>query len=233
MPTKKLIRRRPRPKSSSLVKRVKTLETKQKADDKSTERKVQFYNSITFLNNVWSANSDFLIRTQQGIKGQGSVSAGETRIGDSINLRSCTINFYASMPRNSDGVVQDPQSSTRCRLLLVDNLSGTNNFTISDILQSPTYYQTSPYKHAVTRGERYRVLGDYQFNLNATNKADHVFKFRMKLPKSGRVLHYNGSSDTNPSDLNVTMLWVAESISPLSANQPTLQYYVKSSFEDN
>jgi hypothetical protein len=59
-----------------------------------------------------------------------------------------------------------------------------------------------------------------------------MFKWKMPLPKSGRVLHYDADNDQSPSDFNVTMFWVCEDVGPLSGNQPTLEYYVKSSFED-
>ncbi len=231
-PKKPKTKARPR-KTSNLAKRVKTLEIKQKADDKSTERKVQYYINNHFLNSTWGSNYDFIIRTQQGVQGEGSVAAGTTRIGNEINLRSSTINFIATLARDSNGQPLIPSQSTRVRVLLVDNLTGVESLAISDVLEDSVYKMTSPYKSAVNRGERYRVLGDYKFNLNASNKADHQFKFKMPLPKSGRVIHYDeGTSVSLPSDFNVTMLWVCEDIGPLTAVQPTLSYYVKSSFED-
>ncbi len=229
MPSKSATQKRS---SKALAKRVKVLEIKQKADDKSTERKVQYYNSLTTMNSVWSSNYDFVIRTSQGTQATGTVSsAGLTRIGNQINLRSCVINFHCAFPRNSDGAPV-AAGSTRCRLILVDNLTGVESLAISDILENPTYKMTSPYKRTIARGERYRVLGDFKFNLNTHNKNDHSFKFKMPLPKTGRVLNYNANSDTNPSDFNITMLWACEDVGPLSGNQPTLQYYVKSVFED-
>ena len=217
----------------ALAKRVKTLEIKQKADDKSTERKQQYYENTHFMNSVWSSNYDFIVRTSQGTAGEGTTSAGLTRIGNTINLRSATINFIAKLARDSNGQPLIPSQSTRCRVLLVDNLTGVESLAISDVLENSSYHMTSPYKSSVNRGERYRVLADYKFNLNASNKADHQFKFKMPLPKSGRVIHYDeGTSVSLPSDFNVTMLWICDDIGPLTAVQPTLQYYVKSSFED-
>lgn len=219
--------------SLALAKRVKTLEIKQKADDKSTERKQQYYVNTHFMNSVWSSNYDFILRTTQGTAGEGTTAAGLTRIGNTINLRSAVINFVAKLARDSNGQPLIPSQSTRCRVLLVDNLSGVEVLAISDVLEDSTQKMTSPYKSSVNRGERYRVLADYKFNLNASNKADHQFKFKMPLPKSGRVIHYDeGSSVSLPSDFNVTMLWVCDDIGPLTAVQPTLSYYVKSSFED-
>lgn len=231
-PKKPKTKTRPR-KASNLAKRVKTLEIKQKADDKSTERKVQYYASTNMMNSVWSSNYDFILRTTQGTAGEGTTAPGLTRIGNTINLRSSTINFHAKLIRDGNGQPLIPSQSTRCRVLLVDNLTGVESLAISDILEDSAYHYTSPYKSSVNRGERYRVLGDFKFNLNASNKADHQWKFKMPLPKSGRVIHYDeGTSVSLPSDFNVTMLWFCEDIGPLTAVQPQLQYYVKSSFED-
>lgn len=219
--------------SVALAKRVKTLEIKQKADDKSTERKTQYYINNHSINSVWSSNYDFIIRTTQGTAGEGTVSAGLTRIGNTINLRSSTINFHVQLLRDSNGQPLIPSQSTRCRLILADNLTGVESLAISDVLQDSNYYMTSPYKSAVDRGERYRVLMDKQFNLNAQTKAEHQFKFRLPLPKTGRVIHYaDGTGVSLPSDFNVTMFWVCEDIGPLTAVQPTLSYYVTSRFED-
>ncbi|AXH75548.1 MAG: putative capsid protein [Circoviridae sp.] len=220
--------------STALAKRVKTLEIKQLADDKSTERKTQYYTGSNNMNSVWSSNYDFIVRTTQGTAAEGTTSAGLNRIGTTINLRSAIINFHAKLPRDSNGNPLIPAQSTRCRVLLVDNLTGVEALAISDVLEdSVPFHFTSPYRSSVNRGERYRVLGDFKFNLNASNKADHSWKFKMPLPKSGRVIHYDeGTSVSLPSDFNVTMFWICEDIGPLTAVQPTLQYFVKSSFED-
>lgn len=219
--------------SMALAKRVKTLEIKQKADDKSTERKTQYYINTHNVNSVWGSNYDFIIRTQQGTAGEGTVTAGLTRLGNTINLRSSTINFHAQLLRDSNGQPLIPSQSTRFRVLLADNLTGVESLAISDVLENSGFPMTSPYKSAVNRGERYRILGDFQFNLNASNKCDHKWKFKLPLPKSGRVIHYDeGTSVTLPSDFNVTLFYICEDIGPISAAQPTLNYYIKSSFED-
>jgi len=217
--------------SMALAKRVKTLEIKQKADDKATERKRQYQEGIVSMNNVWQVATNFLINTQHGTAGQGTNTPGRIRIGDSVNLRSSSINFHCYLPRQSDGVPTFLDSSTRCRVLLVDNLDNIRGLGAGDILQNTAYPLVSPYKSQVDSGKRYRILGDYKFNLNAQVKADHQFKFKMPLPKSGRVVHYEGDA-ANPSDLNVSLIWFCKNISPLSAGQPTMEYYVNTAFED-
>lgn len=215
----------------ALAKRVKTLEIKQKADDKATERKRQYQENIVNMNNVWQVATNFIINTQHGTAGQGTNTAGRIRIGDSVNLRSSSINFHCYIPRGSDGVPVFLDMSTRCRVLLVDNLDNIRGLGAGDILQNTAYPLVSPYKSQVDSGKRYRVLGDFKFNLNSTNKADHQFKWKMPLPKSGRVVNYDGDA-ANPSDLNVSLIWFCKSISPLSAGQPTMEYYVNTAFED-
>lgn len=217
--------------STSLLKRVKTLETKQKADDNATERKRQYQENIVFLNNVWQVATNFIVNTQHGTAAQGTNTPGRIRVGDTINLRASTINFHAYIPRNSDGQSTVLDLSTRCRVILVDNLSNIRGLGAADILQNTGYPLVSPYKSQIDSGKRYRVLADYKFNLNATNKADHQFKFKMPLPKAGRVVHYDGDA-ANPSDLNVSLVWFCKNISPLSAAQPAMEYYVNTMFED-
>lgn len=217
--------------TGALAKRVKTLEIKQKADDKSTERKRQYQENAVFLNNVWQVATNFIVNTQHGTAAQGTNSPGRIRIGDSINLRSSTIKFHAHLPRNSDGQSTVLDLSTRARVILVDNLDNIRGLGAADILQNTAYPMVSPYKGSVAAGKRYRVLGDFQFNLNSYNKSDHTFTFKMPLPKSGRVVHYEGDA-ANPSDLNVSMIWLCKSISPLSAGQPAMEYYVNTQFED-
>lgn len=215
-----------------LASRLKVLETKQKADDKSSERKVQYYQTPTFLNNIWSANNNFIIRTVKGLNASGNTSAGETRIGNTINLRSSVIRFRASFPKNTDGVLTESSNyGTMVRVLLVDNLTDSTALTATDILQVPSYPLTSTYKNSIASGKRYKVLMDKKFAMTS-EKPDVIFNYKMKLPKSGRVIHYN-ANDQNPSDFNVSLIYYATDISPLSPNQPILQYMVKSRFEDN
>lgn len=219
-------------KTRGLASRLAVLETKQKADDKSSERKVQYYQTPTFLNSVWSSNNNFIVRTIKGLNAVGNTSAGETRIGNTINLRSCVIRFRASFPKNTDAVLTESSNyGTLVRVLLVDNLTDSTALTATDILQVPSYAMTSTYKNTIASGKRYRVLMDKKFAMTS-QKPDVLFNFKMKLPKSGRVVHYN-ANDQNPSDLNVSLIYYATDIGPLSANQPVLQYMVKTRFEDN
>lgn len=218
-------------KSNALAKRVAVLEIKQKADDKATERKVQYYNTLNTISSVWDGFSNFILRTQQGVEAEGSVTPGETRIGNSVLLRSCNMNFYLNLLKNSDGVVVTPNSATVCRIIMAHNLSDNSQLAAADVLQSTNYAMTSTYKNAIAGGKRYKILYDKKITLTA-EKPDKVWSYKLPLPKSGRVIHYNGALDTNPSDFNVTIMYICDSIGPLSPNKPALQMFVKSRFED-
>lgn len=213
---------------------MKTLEVKQQADDKANESKRQYGEYANLMNTVWQVRTGFLINTVRGTAAAGTTSAGNTRIGNTINLRSARIKFHALFPRNSDGIPLGgglAVISTRCRVIIVDNLKNIRGLGAADILQNTAYPLTSPYKSQVDAGKRYRVLADYKFNLNSHSTSDKQFEFKMPLPKSGRVVHYDGTN-ADPSDLNVSLVWFCKDISPLSASQPSLNYYVNSVFED-
>ncbi len=165
-------------KSSALVKRVKALEQKQKADDKTQERKKQYYYVPALLNNIWGSNGNFILRTGQGIEAEGGSATGTTpglnRIGNSVNLRSSSIKFHISLPRDTDGNLSSIGMATVCRIMLVDNLTDSTSLLHSDILQEPNYPITSSYKNSITSGKRYKVLMDKVFTVN-TDRPDKVF----------------------------------------------------------
>ena len=221
-----------RARRSSLAARLKSLENKQKADDKNTEHKVQYYNVPALLNNIWASNGNFVLRLQQGVESEGTIGTpGLSRIGNTVNLRSVNIKFYAALPKTSDGVCILSNAGTQCRVIIADNLSDNTSLVASDILQTPSYGITSTYKNSVGLGKRYKVYFDKKFTLT-TDKPDKEFSFNMKLPKSGRVVHFNKNVDTNPSDLNLSMIYLATDIGPTSPNQPVMKYFVKSRFTD-
>lgn len=219
----------------NLAKRLRALEVKQEGDDKSTERKKQYYYVPTFLNNAWASNGNFVLRTNQGVEGEttapGGTAAGLTRIGNSINIRDCRVNFYAALPKTTDGQALIPASGTLCRVMIVDNLKDNTSLVAADVLQTPAYAMTSSLKNSIAAGKRYRVLMDKKFALTS-EKPDYTFSWKMKLPKSGRVVHYPNNLAFNPSDFNLSLIYICTDISPLSPNQPVMKYHVKTSFED-
>lgn len=220
---------------SNLAKRLAILETKQKADDKSTEYKVQYYDQTFSMSSSWTSASNFMFRTTQGVGAEGGVpsaAAGSIRIGNKINLRSNVVHLRCSMPRSNDGVLSlvNPYA-TQCRIMFVSNLTSNDALAIADVLNDTRYPIISPYKNSVAGGKRYKILADYKFTLT-NERPDKLITYKMKLPKSGRVLNYASALDTNPSDFNVTMLWISADTSPVSPNQPDLRYISKSRFTD-
>lgn len=217
---------------SALAKRVKALEIKQKADDKSTERKVQYYRSPHPLDSTWGVNYGFALRTSQGTSGEGNTNAGEVRIGNSINLRSMRFKFGLHLNKNSDGIPTAVDTATVCRIILVDNLTDNTGLDATDVLQDPTSYPLiSPYKNKVAGGKRYRVLMDKLVTISG-RQPDKFWNYSMALPKSGRVVHYDGDLAVNPSDMNISLLYVVEATGPTSGNKPDLHMYNIARFED-
>jgi len=225
----------PKGKTSALARRLAVLEQKQAADDKNVEYKATYLSFQQFINSTQTAVSQMGPRTLQGVEGEGSgLTPGNIRIGNEINLRHYVVTGYVKLPTNSDGqLVGGSQSNVNCRIIFADNLTNTDQLTLSDVVQeaAPTRNAlNSPYKNKVASGKRYKILADYKFNLSPTH-ATQRFKFKMPLPKSGRVLHYEGAVNDDPSDLNVSCIAICD-VSPLSANQPDMLWNVKTRFTD-
>lgn len=219
--------------TTALARRVKVLEVKQKADDKNSERKVQYYRSPHPLDSTWGVNFGFALRTLQGTAGEGNTNAGEIRIGNAINLRSMRFKFGLHLNKTSDGIPTAVDTATACRIILVDNLTDDTGLSATDVLQDPVSYPLiSPYKNKVAGGKRYRVLMDKVVSISG-RQPDKFFNYSMPLPKSGRVVHYDGNLSQNPSDLNISLLYVADATGPTSGNKPQLNMYNIARFEDN
>lgn len=218
-------------KNTSLARRLKVLEVKQKADDKANERKVQYYRTPIPVDSVWGTNYGFALRLNQGTAGEGNTTAGSARIGNSINLRSMRFKFVLSLAKNSDGVPIEVNTSTICRFILADNLTDNTGLSATDLLQDTTYKIISPYKNAVAGGKRYRILMDKVVTISG-RRSDKVWNFNMPLPKSGRVVHYDGTLSAQPSDLNLSLIYVCDATGPTSGNKPQLNFYNIARYED-
>lgn len=230
MPPKSKFRKR---KSSGLAKRVRILETKQAADDKNTEYKVSYYTAQRVMDNSWSSDYTMAPRTAQGTGAETTMGGvGGNRIGNEINLRHWNLEGYIALPKSTDGTPTFPLSQVPCRIIIADNLTDDTNLGAADVLQNPlssAQSLISPYKNSVAGGKRYRILADYKFTLTA--EKDKRVKFRLKLPKSGRVLHYANATDIHPSDFNVSVMTFAN-VSVAGSNHPTFDFSIKSRFTD-
>lgn len=226
-------KRKFRRKSSGLAKRVSILETKQAADDKTTEYKVSYLTGFKTLDNSWDQRGNIGPRTQQGVEAETNMTgSGLVRIGNEINLRHWSIEGYVSLPKSTDGTPTFPLSQVPCRIIIADNLTDNTDLNASDVLQNPlstTQSLISPYKNSVAGGKRYRIHADYKFTL--TGEKDKRIKFKLKLPKSGRVIHYPGPLDQYPSDFNISLMVFAD-VSVTGSNHPIFTYSCKSRFTD-
>lgn len=220
---------------SALVKRVKVLEQKQKADDKNTEYKVAYYALTQVMDDSWGANSGMAPRTIQGVDAETNMagSSGAARIGNEINLRHWSLEGYIDLPKSVDGTPSHPLSQVPCRIILADNLTDDDALTVADVLQNPTSNAQSlisPYKNSANASKRYKIYADYKFTLTA--EKDKRINFKMPIPKSGRVLHFANGSATSPSDFNMTLLFYAQT-SVTGSNHPNFNYVVKCRFTDS
>lgn len=234
MPPKRKFKR----KGNALAKRVSILETKQKADDKNVEYKSTYQAYQQFISTSSSSVSSMGPRTRQGVQGETAVNAiggDPVRIGNEINLRHYVVTGYVKLPTNSDGQLTGGNlSNVNCRIIFADNLTDTTQLSLANVLQDTGTVPralNSPYKNKITDGKRYKILADYKFNLDVTHGTKR-FKFRMPLPKSGRVLHYDGDANEDPSDLNISVISICD-VAPLSANQPDMLWTVKTRFTDS
>lgn len=221
--------------SNQLAKRLKVLEEKQKADDKDTEYKVSYYNLVQVMDDSWGSNSGMAPRTIAGVDAETNMAgtSGAARIGNEINLRHWSLEGYIDLPKSVDGTPTYPLSQVPCRIILADNLTDDSALSISDILQNPTSTAQSlisPYKNSANASKRYRIYADYKFTL--TGEKDKRIKFKMPLPKSGRVLHFANTSATTPSDFNMSLFFYAQS-SVTGSNHPNFNYVVKCRFTDS
>lgn len=220
---------------SALVKRVKVLEEKQKADDKNTEYKVSYYNLTQVMDDSWGRNSGMAPRTIAGVDAETNMTgtSGAARIGNEINLRHWSLEGYVDLPKSVDGTPTYPLSQVPCRIILADNLTDDSTLDITDILQNPlssAQSLISPYKNSANASKRYKIYADYKFTL--TGEKDKRIKFKMPVPRSGRVLHFADGSATTPSDFNMTVFFYAQS-SVTGSNHPNFNYVVKCRFTDS
>lgn len=224
-----------RRKSSALAKRISILETKQRADDKTTEYKVAYYSTSVQMSNTWGGLQGMAPQAAQGVGAESSMTNyGKNRIGNEINLRHWSMDCYIDLPKSLNKTPTFPLAQIPCRLILVDNLTDNGALAADDVLQNPlsnSQSLISPYKNSANASKRYKVYADYKFTITGDHGGDKRIHFKMPLPKSGRVVHYQDPVSTTPSDFNMTCLFFAD-ISPAATNFPNLNLMVKSRFTD-
>lgn len=213
-------------------KSVKRLTQRVKALENDTEYKVTYYHAAQIMDTSWAINYGMAPRAVQGVEAQGSGAADNVRIGDKVNLRYWTIEGIVELPKVTNLVA--PDALVQCRLLIADNLSGDTGFNQTDLLQDVTNIPrtlTSPWKNSVAGGKKYKMYKDIKFALTG-RKGFYRFKFKLPIPKAGRVLEFDQNTSGNPSNFNVTMCAFADA-APLAALRPTISYTVKARFTDS
>ena len=226
----RLKRRRIRSTARSATKR---LTQRVRALENDTEYKVTYYSTGQIMDTSWATNYNMGPRTLQGTEGQGDVNVTDnTRIGNKVNLRYWTIEGIVELPKTTNLVA--PDALVQCRILIADNLSGDTGFNETDLLQDTTNVPrtlVSPWKNSVEGGKKYKMYKDMKFALTG-RKGFYRFKYKLPIPKTGRVLEFDQNSSGNPSNFNVSLCCFAD-VAPLGALRPSINYTVKARFTDS
>ncbi|AJP36488.1 putative capsid protein [Avon-Heathcote Estuary associated circular virus 29] len=186
------------------------------------------------MSNTWGGLQGLAPSTIQGTGAESSMTTyGKNRIGNEINMRHWSMDCFIDLPKALNGTPTFPLSQIPCRIILADNLTDDGALQAQDVLQNPlsnAQSLISPYKNSANASKRYKIYADYKFTV-AGNKAGKRIHFKMPIPKSGRVVHYQDGASSTPSDFNMSVLFFAE-ISPAGTNFPNLNLVVKSRFTD-
>lgn len=212
---------------------VKKLTRRVKALENDTEYKVSYYSASQIMTSSWTTSYQMAPRAIQGTEGQGDVNISDNiRIGDKINLRYWVIEGIVELPKVTNLVASD--ALVQCRILIADNLDGNTGFNETDLLQDTTNIPrtlVSPWKNSVAGGKKYKMYKDIKFALTG-RKGFYRFKYKLPIPKVGRVLEFDQNASGSPSNFNVTMCCFAD-VAPLGALRPTISYTVKARFTDS
>ncbi len=220
----------------SVNKRLKKLEVKSKLQEKTTEFKQFYYHASVNLDSTWGSNSGMVPRLTAGVYDGGapaSSTTAEARIGDSITMVQLMGNLQARLSTAGTGAQALALQTANCRIIICDNLQGDEGLDAADVLaDSSTAAQSmvSFYRTNIDPAKKYKIHADYKFTLNEKTPVKRI-KFRMKVPKTGRVLDFNGGAASAPSNFNLSMLYFSD-IGPLEAEIPILDYNWKIKYID-
>lgn len=161
----------------------------------------------------------------------GTLLSSEARIGDSITLLSqqFCMNFIGSST--------DTYNQVRC--ILVESVDGSQDITMSDVLQYPEYSVygdlvfCSPYTTKTATNKRYKIHMDKYFTLSAFGTKGGVpptknIKHKIRW-KNGKVVSYDGPSAVNPNDHCMNLLVISDSV---SATHVQMSYATRSTYKD-
>lgn len=221
----------------ALKKRVARLETQAKETKKTLEHKQVYYAGLSTAGLTWSQNYSFTPRLFQGVEDGNTLSVSATplsRVGNSITLKSCVAQFSVSLPRETDGELkQQVRACHNVRIILVDNIDNVNPISPSDCLADDSRAMVSGYNIAPPSGKNYNILMDKRFSLDNFGKrgSEKRFIFKMKIPKSGKVIEYQNNVSEHPINYQLSLL-IWSSCSTGSVLKPVVEYAFKSKYID-
>lgn len=191
-------------KNSNFNKRLKKLETEQERDNKTIEYKQVYYVEDGIQTyQAWNIRQNILPTLLQGTEDGGNTVApfvANARIGNNITIVSLTITFECSISAHYPNGVG-------CRFIIVDNKQGSLALPASKCLQndSTNYSMVSSFKTNPSFGETYNKLMDKRFTLNTYDNPIQRWTWKMKLPKSGKVISFPDNSSSLPVDFNMSI----------------------------
>lgn len=160
----------------------------------------------------------------------GSGPGDPARIGDSVTLMKQQFNI---------GLEASPTDTyNRMRLIIVEGLENSA-IGLSDILSYSNYGThgelvfSSPYTTKTATSKRYKIHYDKVHELNrnakgATRDLKVVIKYR-ENGSPGKVLGFDGPSASFPTNHNMTILAISDSV---SVSHPTICWNVRSTYKD-
>jgi len=184
--------------------------------------------NISNFTNVTTTNYQYgaFLQVNQGA-GDGVVQGDPARIGNSITLMSQRFKFMLEIPAGGD-------LHNKCRIMLVESVDGAQPLTLTDVLFEGNYsivgnkIFTSQRATKTQTNKRYKVHFDKQINLNQHYKRVVNWNYNVKY-KGGKVVEFDGTSSSLPTNHRMTILAVSDSGSIL---HPVLTWSARSIYKD-
>lgn len=151
-------------------------------------------------------------------------SGHSERVGDKVTLKSMNCSLALS---RSD-------ASNIVRVILAATPS-TTALTLSDVLEYSNYgvfgaavFSSSYKRRATTSEQTYQILFDKVYNIT-DDITTLVDKFKLKLPKNGKVVEFNSVGQHMPDNWNVSLLAISDST---AVGHPLMDMSIRSKYID-
>lgn len=151
-------------------------------------------------------------------------SGHSERVGDKVTLKNmnCSLALTRADTNNIVRIIFAATPSTTA-LTLVDVLEYADHSVYGNLVFS------SPYKRRATSSEKtYTILFDKCYNLTE-EISTMVDKFKLKLPKNGKVVEFNSIGQHMPDNWNVSILAISDST---AVGHPVMNCNVRSKYFD-